>query len=329
MEQKTLQCPHCREMNYPMVEFCRYCGESLHTRPSAAKPGLTVKWIHHAIDAMFWMVDETVRWWEIGKLSIMLKTLRRQRSNLLNRLENVVVPGQTSEEEQHALVSITEELARLSNRYEFLRSKCWAITPDILFISIFLGFVYALVAMNPARALLPRRSVESGVFRGQVSRVRDLPFSSHSAIMVAEWFDNHLFIGGDGGLSIVDPVTGNASQAPELPADFFVRDLAIDGDKLFIAGYPGVYVMQNTVIKPFYHENQLPVKLVNSIAVTGPENLLLGTVGRGMLRGNADNAVLVLGTQNRTIKDFGRLGNEMWLMHEDGILTGVLTALKC
>lgn len=322
MEQKTLQCTHCREMNYPMVEFCRYCGESLHSRPAAVKSGLMVKWIHHGIDAMFWMVDETVRWWEIGKLSIMLKTLRRQRANLLNRLEDENPGSQTSVEEQHALVGITEELARLSNREEFLRSKCWAMTPDLLFIGIFLVFAYGLFAMNPTRSLLPRRNVEAGIFRGQVSRVRDLPFNAHSVISVAEWFENKLYVGGDGGLSVIDPVSGVATQVVELPADFFVRDLAIDGDRLFIAGFPGIYILENTVIKSFYHEKQLPVKLVNSLAVSGPGNLLIGTVGQGMLRGGDDSAVFVLGTQNRTIRDFGRLGSEMWIMHEDGILTG-------
>ena len=63
-------------MNYPMVEFCRHCGESLHGQPKNLNQTLMTKWIHHLIDAMFWIVDESVRWWEIGKLSIQLKTLR-------------------------------------------------------------------------------------------------------------------------------------------------------------------------------------------------------------------------------------------------------------
>lgn len=322
MEQKTLQCTHCREMNYPMVEFCHYCGESLYSRPTVVRSGLLVKWVHHAIDAMFWVVDESVRWWEIGKLSIMLKTLRRQRTGLLNQIERENTNAQASVEEQQALVGIIEELARLSNREEFLRSKCWAMTPDILFISIFLVFIYALVALNPARTLLPRRSVEAGIFRGEVSRVRDLPFGGHSVITVAEWFDSKLYVGGDGGLSIIDTVSGLATQTTELPADFFVRDLATDNERMFIAGFAGIYVLENTVLKPYYRDNQLPVKLVNSLAVSGPGNLLIGTVGNGMLRGGPDAAVFVLGTQNRTIRDFGRLGSEMWIMHEDGILTG-------
>lgn len=322
MEQKNLQCPHCREMNYPMVEFCRHCGESLHARPAAVKSGLLVKWIHHAIDAMFWVVDETVRWWEIGKLSIMLKSLRRQRSGILLRLESESPDSPAYMDEQHALVGITEELARLSNREEFLRSRCWAMTPDLLFTFIFLVFLYGLLAMNPVRTMLPRRAPETAAFRGEVSRVRDIAYNAHSVVTVAEWYDNRLYVGGDAGLSVVDVEPGVASIAAQLPDNFFVRDLVVDGNRLFVAGFSGVYVLENTVLKPFYHDNQLPVKQINSLAVTGPDRLLLGTIGRGMLRGNAESAVMVLGTQNRTIRDFGRLGNEMWIMHEDGILTG-------
>jgi len=322
MEQKNLQCPHCREMNYPMVEFCRYCGESLHARAAAVRSGLLVKWIHHAIDAMFWVVDETVRWWEIGKLSIMLKSLRRQRSGILFRLESESPESPAYLEQQHALVGITEELARLSNREEFLRSRCWAMTPDILFTFIFLVFLYGLLVINPARTMLPRRALETAAFRGEVSRVRDIANRSHTVVTVAEWFDNKLYVGGDGGLVVVDTDSGVASIAVQLPDNFFVRDLVVDENRLFVAGFSGVYVIENTVLKPFYHDNQLPVKQINSLAIAGRDRILLGTIGRGMLRGNAESAVMVLGTQNRTIKSFGRLGNEMWIMHEDGILTG-------
>jgi hypothetical protein len=323
MEEKTLECRHCHEMNYHMVEFCRACGESLHTKPATAQTGLLVKWTHHAIDAMFWLVDETVRWWEIGKLSIQLKTLRRQRASLLDQFANEDNFGsEASVEQKQALVGITEELARLSSREEFVRSRCWAIAPELMFVGIFMIFLYGILAMNPTRSLLPRMNIEPGIFSGQVSRVRDLPFAFHSVVTCAEWFDNKLYIGGDGGLTIVDPVTGQASSAAELPDDFFVRDLVINENSLFIAGFPGIYTLENTVIKPLYREAQLPVKLVNTLAVTGYDRLLIGTVGSGLLRGNADSAVMVLGTQKRTIRDFGRQGNELWIMHEDGILTG-------
>jgi len=323
MEEKTLECRHCHEMNYPMVEFCHSCGESLHTKPDIANSGLLVKWTHHAIDAMFWLVDETVRWWEIGKLSIRLKSLRRQRASLLDQFENEENFGNSASlEQKQALVGITEELTRLSSREEFVRSRCWAIAPELMFVGIFVVFLYGTLVMNPVRSLLPKAGIEPGVFSGQVSRVRDLPLTIHSVVTCAEWFENKLYIGGDGGLTIVDPVSGQASAASELPDDFFVRDLVINDNSLFIAGFPGIYALENTVIKPVYRDSQLPVKLVNTIAVTGYNRLLIGTTGSGLLRGNEDSAVMVLGTHGRTIRDFGRQGNELWIMHEDGILTG-------
>lgn len=306
-----------------MVEFCRHCGEPLHTRQSASNPTLVAQWIHYAIDVMFWFVDESVRWWEIGKLSVQLKSLRRQRALVLGQFENEERMGlQASLEEQQILVSITEELARLSGRDEFLRSRCWAMTPELLFVTLFAVFLYGLIVVNPGRTLLPRKIPGPGVFNGQVSRVRDLPFSGHSVITVAEWFDNKLYVGGDGGLSILDPVSGLATRSVDLPEDFFVRDVKVDANKLIVGGFPGIYVLENTILKPYYLDKQLPVKLVNSLAVAGQGNLLIGTVGHGMLRGDENSALFVLGTQKHTIKDFGRLGNELWIMHEDGILTG-------
>lgn len=310
-------------MNYPMVEFCRHCGESLHGQPKNANQTLMVKWIHHLIDAMFWIVDESVRWWEIGKLSIQLKALRRRRAGILSAIEADEAAGrEVVTEQKQALIGVTEEQNRLAGREEFLRSRCWAMTPELLFLGLFCLFLYGLIGLNPGRTFLPRKVSEPGIFSGQVSRVRDLPFTGHSVVTCARWFNERLFIGGDGGLTAVDPITGTASPASELPEDFFVRDLEIDENRMFIAGYSGIYVLENTILKPYYHQNQLPAKLINSVAVSGPENLLIGTVGRGMLRGSSDAAVFVLGTQNRTIKDFGRQGNELWLLHEDGILTG-------
>ncbi len=310
-------------MNFPMVEFCRHCGESLHGQPKAANQALMVKWIHHAIDAMFWLVDESVRWWEIGKLSIQLKSLRRTRATILATIEAEELAGtEITTDQKQSLIGVTEEQSRLAGREEFLRSRCWAMTPELLFIGLFCLFIYGLIVITPGRTFLPRKVSEPGIFSGQVSRVRDLAFSGHSVVTVARWFDDRLYIGGDGGLTAVDPNSGAATVTTDLGEDFFVRDLEIDENRMFIAGFSGIHVLENTILKPYYLENQLPAKLINTIAVSGPGNLLIGTVGRGMLRGSSDAAVFVLGTQNRTIKDFGRQGNELWLLHEDGILTG-------
>ncbi|HNX76568.1 MAG TPA: hypothetical protein PLM07_15680 [Candidatus Rifleibacterium sp.] len=323
MEQKTLQCPHCREMNFPMVEFCRHCGEALHAQPKVANQTLLIKWIHHLIDAMFWIVDESVRWWEIGKLSIQLKSLHRRRATLLASFEAAENAGhESSTEQKQSMVALSEELSRAAGREEFLRSRCWAMTPELLFLAVFCLFLYGMTMLNPGRTFLPRKLSEPGIFSGQVSRVRDLPFHGNTVVTDVCWFNERLYVGGDGGLSFVDPVSGAATLSADLPDDFFVRDLEVDENRMFIGGFSGIYVYENTIMKPFYRENQLPVRLVNAISVSGSNNLLIGTVGRGMLRGTNDAAVFVLGTQNRTIIDFGRQGNELWLLNEDGILTG-------
>ncbi len=310
-------------MNFPMVEFCHHCGESLHTLQAPPPQTLAGKWAHHFIDAMFWIVDESVRWWEIGKLSIKLKALRRQRAQLLKHFESLDrAGGETSLEQKQALIGLTEELARLSSREEFLRTRCWALTPELLFLMIFLVFVYGAVTMNPGRAFLPRPNRDAGIFAGQVSRVKDVPLSGHSVVSRALWHNGRLFIGGDGGVSVFNPESAEITKLAGLPDDFYVRDLAEDDNRLIIAGFSGLYVLENTVVKPFYLDNQLPVNLINAVAVTGKNRLLIGSVGQGMLRGNDDSAVFVLGTQGRTIRDFGRLGSELWIMHEDGILTG-------
>lgn len=306
-----------------MVEFCHHCGESLHARSVPNHHTLVGKWIYHAIDAIFWLVDESVRWWEIGKLSIKLKALRRQRAQLLNHFESLDRSGgETSLEQKQALIGLTEELARLSSREEFLRTRCWALTPELLFLLIFLVFIYGVFALNPGRTFLPRLHRDAGIFAGQVSRVKDLPVSGHNVISRAVWHEGRLYVGGDGGLTVLDPEKGETTQVDGLPENFFVRDLAVDGNRLIIGGYSGIYQLENTVMKTFYQANQLPVKLVNAIAVAGQNRLLIGSVGQGMLRGNQDSAVFVLGTQGRTVRGFGRLGSELWIMHEDGILTG-------
>lgn len=123
MEQKTLQCPHCREMNFPMVGISAGIAVSDTCAPGITNQTLMVKWIHHLIDAMFWIVDESVRWWEIGKLSIQLKTLHRRRANILQLVETEEQTGnlETSTDQKQALVAVSEEFVRLSGREEFLR----------------------------------------------------------------------------------------------------------------------------------------------------------------------------------------------------------------
>ncbi|MGM0599350.1 MAG: hypothetical protein ACQETH_05990 [Candidatus Rifleibacteriota bacterium] len=323
MEKKTLKCPHCQQMNYPMVEFCHHCGESLHIKSVDEKQTLIEKWFYHAVDAMFWLVDETARWWEIGKLTIKLKALRRQRARLLSHFESLDKSGgETSLEQRQTLMGITEELARLSSREEFLRTRCWELIPEFFFLIIFLLFCYGLFVFSPGGTMLPQSPADAGVFSGQVSKVRDLPLKGHSVISRVVYHKEKLYIGGDGGVTVVDPVTGKASETKGLPDDFYVRDMVVRNDELIIGGFPGIYSLKNTSLQSLYKKNQLPADLVNSLALTEDGKLLVGTIAKGVLRGNKDSAVFILGTQGKTVRDFGRLDSELWIMHEDGILTG-------
>ena len=329
METKPQICPHCKQDNYPMVEFCRHCGESLHHTSPGAGSSLLVRWTHHAIDAMFWIVDETARWWEIGKLTVQIRSFRRRRSDLLkNFKEEDSQGGETSINKKQELMGVTEELARLSGREEFLRAKAWGMTPDLLFIAIFLLFVYGIVFIHPGRTLVPKMESNNRVFSGQISRARDILLTRQGIVSSAVWHKDSLYIGGDGGLTVVDPVSGIASSVTELPDKFFVRDLFVDDNKLLIAGFPGIYSLEQTVVKPVYTAAQLPTKLINSIVRASDKKLLIGTIGQGLLKGNEKSAVFVLGTQGYTIKDFGRQGKELWLMHEKGILKGYGDNLK-
>ncbi len=323
MDQKSQKCPHCEESNYPMVEFCRHCGESLHSSAPPTGSSLLIKWIHHAIDAMFWIVDETVRWWEIGKLGIHLKTLRRDRSQLLKEFEEEDDSGgETSSVKKQELMGVTEELARLSGREEFLRNKCWAMTPELAFVAFFVIFIAGVFFLKPGKTMLPRKAIESQIFTGHVVRASEIPIGGQNVICSAAWFDKKLYIGGDGGLIRVDVGTSVASSVADLPAAFFVRDLVVDRDRLLIAGYSGIYEMAQTIVRPYYHENQLPVDLVNSIAVAEDGKLMIGTVAHGVLKGNESSAVFVAGTRGLTVKDFGSLAGELWIMHENGIIKG-------
>ena len=280
------------------------------------------KWLYGAVDAMFWVIDEAARWWEIGRILVKVKNLRRTQYNLVKRLSAPNCSPEESENLQTEIKNLNDLLNSFYAKEEFLRSKCFSYLPQVVFILFAVAFLYGILNIHPANSYLPHKAEDAAKFGGQISRVRDLPFMGHSVITSAKWFNNNLYVGGDGGLTVIDTTTAIATRTTELPNDFFVRDLEIESDKMFIAGFSGIYVLENTILRNFYPNGELPEKLINSIAVGGGNNLLIGTVGRGLLRGTATKVVYSHGTQKRTVKDFGRQGNELWLMCEDEILTG-------
>ncbi len=120
---------------------------------------------------------------------------------------------------------------------------------------------------------------------------------------------------------VIDPTNGVASAVSGLPPDFFVHHLLDDGRRLLIAGYGGVFALENGSIVTVYDAKNLPAPLVNRVAVQGSGHLL-GTVGMGVMQGRNGLATLILGTQGRTILAMEWFNDELWLLHERGLLKG-------
>ena len=238
------------------------------------------KWLYGAVDAMFWVIDETARWWEIGRILVKVKNLRRSQYNLVKKLSASNCSPEESENLQAEIKNLNDLFNSFYAKEEFLRSKCFSYLPQVVFILFAVAFLYGILNIHPANNYLPHKAEDAAKFGGQISRVRDLPFMGHSVITSAKWFNNNLYVGGDGGLTVIDTTTAIATRTTELPSDFFVRDLEIESDKMFIAGFSGIYVLENTILRNFYPNGELPEKLINSIAVGGGNNFLIGTVGR-------------------------------------------------
>lgn len=287
------------------------------------------KILHTAIDGMFWVFDETSRWIEIGKIHIQLQGLKKNNSLIAQIPEDTTVQNDAAtSSDTPAVNSLEEQRAQLFSREEDLMAKCWEYTPHFWFFIIFMVFLYGIIAINPIHNLDSNQKNTMGVFRGQISKVRDIPFSGHSIITDSVWFNNRLYVAGNNGVSEIDTTTGISQNLKDLPKDFFARDMLIKDDCLYIAGYPGVYYLQNSIVKALYSKEKLPFNLINSIAITKKKQLLYGSLGHGLLRSNEDSAVMVPSTQNYVIKDFGYLNKELWLLHEEGILTGNTNEFK-
>lgn len=281
------------------------------------------KAIYNTIDAMFWLVDETNRWWNIGKIAIQLKQVSSQKDAISSEL------GQLSEQDDSRKSSLTEELtlvnkniAELSLKSDEIKQQCWAYTPILYFLGLFLLFIVGVLCINPIQSIIDRNKSNIGVFAGQISKVRDIPFSGHSIISSAKWFNNKLYVGGNNGVTEIDLVSGQSQNLQGLPNDFFTKDMQVTNNSMLIAGYPGLYRFQNNEVKSYYPENRLPYNLINSIAVTPNNQILMGTLGHGILKGNQKSATIIPNTYNYIIESFGHQKKQLWLLHEEGILTG-------
>ena len=287
------------------------------------------KAIYNLIDAMFWLADETSRWWQIGKLSIQIKELRRHKATLnkqiiYNEKHSISISSaQTAE-----LASLNESISKLASKGDFIKSKCWAMTPEILFATLSLLFFYAVIWINPSPKLIAVPEINTTVFSGSISRVRELPILGHSIVSDSAWFNNKLYVAGNNGVTEIDTATGQSQNLKELPLDFLAKSLVAYDNKLIISGYSGIFVLDGSIIKPLFQNKRLPFKLINSLAITKKNTFLIATLGQGILRSNSDStAVMVPNTQSYIVKDFGHQNKELWILHEEGILTGSTSRL--
>lgn len=283
------------------------------------------KFLYNVIDAMFWVADETTRWWEISKITIQVKYLRRQKTSL-NKLikENEqnfigVTVAQTAE-----LTSLNESISKLASKEDFLKSKSWEWTPVIYFLIIIMLFLYGIIYINPIQNIVSNTKTSIGVFGGQISRVRELPFNGHSIISDSIWFNNRLYIAGNGGVTEIDTVSGQSQNLPNLPENFYAKDLKKIGNRLLISGYSGIYEYENNNLKPLLSLNKLPNKLINSFAVINEKRkqYLIGTLGDGIYFNNGDELKQIPNTNEYVVKTFGHQRKELLILHDEGILIG-------
>ncbi|RCK80130.1 MAG: hypothetical protein OZSIB_3634 [Candidatus Ozemobacter sibiricus] len=323
MEQTPKLCPRCQQANFPIAEFCRHCGEPIFDMGALSRRSILSRFLGHLVDGLFWMIDELARWWEIGRLTLDLKALRKRRAAFLKQVgEGRPEGADLAPADREKLMSMSEEIARLASREEFLRKRSWALTPELLLLLIVCAFIAGLIWVRPRTDLaIPPRDLPF-TLAGELNRFADLPLHGFSVVTSAVWHGNQIYVGGDGGLAVVDPNTRTATGVAGLPPGFFVRHLFSEGSRLLIAGYGGVYALEAQLLTPLYVGANLPVDLINRIIPTRDGGHLLGTIGHGLLKGRDQLAVMLLGTQGLTLTGFAWLDDELWLLHERGLLRG-------
>ncbi|NLI77412.1 MAG: hypothetical protein GX442_13350, partial [Candidatus Riflebacteria bacterium] len=323
MDQTPKLCPRCQQANFPIAEFCRHCGEPIFDMGSLSRRSTLSRFFGHIVDGMFWTIDELARWWEIGRLTLDLKTLRRRRAEFLKRAgEGRPEGADLAPGDREQVLTYSEEISRLATREEFLRKRSWALTPELLLVLIVCAFVAGILWLRPRTDLaIPAREAPISV-KGDLSRFAEIPLAGFTVVTSAVWHGNQIFVGGDGGLVVVDPNTRLATGVPGLPPRFFVRHLFSEGSRLLIAGYGGVYALDAQTLSPLYPASGLPIDLINRVIPTRDGGHLLGTVGHGLFKGRDALAVMILGTQGLTLTGFAWMDNELWLLHERGLLRG-------
>ncbi len=147
--EKNRVCSHCNHLNYPKVEFCSKCGESISPNISSTNPTWVVI-IYSIIDAIFWVVDEFDRWRKIGRLSIKIRAVREERAKILNDFEKLEKSGgNISLEEKRSLMRITEALSNLHSEKKIIQmSKIGTKIFIVLDVNSFLNPLYSILVLN-------------------------------------------------------------------------------------------------------------------------------------------------------------------------------------
>ncbi|MBP7633555.1 hypothetical protein KBA41_05265 [Candidatus Ozemobacteraceae bacterium] len=325
MEQSPKVCSRCQQANFPIAEYCRHCGEPLFEIGSISRAWLPGRLLGHLVDGLVWAVAELRRWWEIGGLTVRIKSLERRRAVLFTEVGSQKETAETQSPGRERLMAISGEIAELKAKDEILRRRSWALTPEILFGAIVIAFIAGILLLQP-RTDLVLQTTQAGApagMAGSVSRTVEYRLGGFANVTTAAWWNGSLFVGGDGGVAQIDPATGLASAVNGLPAEFYARHLLADDGRLIVAGYGGAFAIDVAGgVTPLYEGTALPVDLMNRVAPTSDGGHLIGTVGHGLLKGRNRLAVVLLGTQGLTPVGFGWLDGELWVAHERGLLKG-------
>lgn len=322
MEQPPRICPRCQQANFPVAEFCRHCGEPMYEMGPLSRSSLCSRCIGHTVDGAFWVIDELMRWWEIGGLTRQLKGLRRRRLELIKSVGEVPSPdGSVEVGERAELLQVSEEITRLSARDDTLRKLSWALTPELLLIAILLIFLSGIFWLRPRSSMPAQPTVSPAGVIESLTPFKDVSLPAFRLIETTAWYGEKLYVGGDGGLSVIDPQTGLASDIRGLPDRFFVRHLFEDQGRLLIAGLGGIWQLDPLGLRPAFEADKLPFTLINRLDAER-KGLLIGTVGQGLMHGRSGQGLVVLGTAGLTILEFAWLDGELWLLHERGLLRG-------
>lgn len=330
MDQLPKICSNCNQPNFPLAEFCRHCGEPISNLGSISKRNAFSRFVSFLIDGLFWIIDEFIRWLELARVYLTLKELQRKRSKIINSTGQNKNHQINVEEREH-IVSLSEEIAKLAKREEELKRQTWALFPEIVFILLisFCTLLFFWIRGSPNLVTLYNSQLKTDIdLDSDIKYDYSVPLSGFTVIKSAVWYSNKIYIGGDGGLINYDTTTKEITSVKGLPDKFFVRHLLPTSDKLLIAGFGAIFALENNTLTQLY-TNSIPyADLYNFILPTNDGGHIIGTLGYGLLKGNNNNLTLVIGTQGTSVVGAIWLDNELWVLHEYGVIKGTGLSLS-